>query len=78
MIDLQLIVANAELDYKYIKTICEDLFRIRKRQSWPTHIIAHPDWDTIYLNQKLDLSVLPTVDEAIAWANELIEKIDAA
>lgn len=24
----------------------------------------------------LDLSVLPTVDEAITWANELIAKID--
>lgn len=78
LIDLQLIVANAKLDYKYIKSICENLFRFRRRQTWPTKIVSHPDWNTIYTSQKLDLPVLPTVDEAIIWANDLIAKIAEA
>ena len=35
-------------------------------------------WDEIYATQKLKLPVLPTVDDAIAWTNDLIAKIDAA
>ena len=35
-------------------------------------------WDEIYANQKLNLPVLPTVDDAIVWTNELIAKINAA
>lgn len=31
-----------------------------------------------YNGQKGDLPVLPTVDEAVVWANELIEKINKA
>jgi len=33
-------------------------------------------WDAIYKRQKLSLPVLPTVDEAITWANEFIAQID--
>lgn len=35
-------------------------------------------WDVVYEAQKGGLPVLPTVDEAVAWANDLIARIDAA
>ena len=35
-------------------------------------------WEAMYNDQKGELPVLPTVDEAVAWANELIAKIDKA
>jgi hypothetical protein len=47
-------------------------------QPWPTLIKARANWSQIYDAQKKDLKVLDSVDEAIAWANELIAKIDAA
>ena len=33
-------------------------------------------WEQTYADQKRDLDVLPTVDEAITWANDLIAKLD--
>ena len=54
------------------------LFKYRRRQEWPTVVKKNENWDAIYTNQKMKLPVLPTVDEAIVWANELIARIDAA
>lgn len=34
------------------------------------------DWSTMYVEAKGNLSVLPTVEAAIDWANALIVKID--
>ena len=36
------------------------------------------NWSEIYETQKRNLPVLPDVDEAVAWTNNLIAKIDAA
>lgn len=33
------------------------------------------NWDEAYIEQKGNLDVLPTVDDAIVWVNELITKI---
>ena len=35
-------------------------------------------WDSLYSSQAEGLNVLPTVDDAVAWANDLIAKIDSA
>ena len=35
-------------------------------------------WDSLYADAAEGLEVLETVDEAVAWANELIERIDTA
>lgn len=35
-------------------------------------------WDSLYFSQAEELNVLPTVDDAVAWANDLIAKIDSA
>ncbi len=79
IIDLQLIMAHADgIDMREVRTICERLFQYRKCQPWPPKVEKSEGWEGIYTNQKLRLPVLPTVDEAVAWANNLIVAIDAA
>ena len=78
LIDLQLIMAAGGIDLARTAGICRRLFSYRKVHEWPPKIVVGDEWDTMYGDQKNDLPVLPTVDEAVAWANELIAKIDNA
>ena len=78
LIDLQLIVSQNAIDLALAASICRQLFRYRRKQPWPTPIVKNENWDAVYADQKGDLPVLPTVGEAIAWANDLIARIDAA
>ena len=78
LIDLQLILRGSEIDLAKTRRICERLFAWRRRQPWPTPIVARRDWDGIYDRHRRDLDVLPSVAEAVAWANELICKITQA
>lgn len=77
-LDLQLILGSANVDLAETRAACERLFRYRKCQAWPPKVVKVDGWDEIYTTQKLKLPVLPTVDDAIAWTNDLIAKIDAA
>lgn len=76
LIDLQLIVANSKLDMADVRSKCHRLFDYRRMQPWPPTIVKGAGWDELYQNAKGNLQVLQTVDEAIAWANELIAKIE--
>ena len=38
LVDLQLIVANADLDLRRVRDVCVRLFKYRKRQTWPPTI----------------------------------------
>lgn len=78
LIDLQLIFKNTEVSLAEVRRACERLFAYRKCQTWPPKVTSGENWPTIYSTQKRSLPVLPTVDEAIVWANELIAKIDAS
>lgn len=78
LIDLQLIMGNADVDLKAAGEICRKLFKYRKTHEWPPTVVKGDAWERAYADQKGGLPVLPTVDEAVAWANELIEKIDRA
>ena len=78
LIDLQLIVGSADVDLVETQSACERLFRYRKCQPWPPKVAKREGWDEIYATQKMNLPVLPTVDEAIEWTNNLIAKIVAA
>lgn len=78
LIDLQLIMANDEVDLQRASELCRKLFRYRKVHEWPPKIVKGDTWDATYTEQRGSLPVLPSVDEAIAWANELVEKIDRA
>ena len=78
LIDLQLIFANGNVDLPLAASLCRALFRYRRVHEWPPYVVKGEDWDGLYNGQRQSLPVLPTADEAVAWANELIEKIDKA
>ena len=69
---------NAKIDLHRASELCSKLFRYRKVHEWPPRIAKGESWESAYNGQKGDLPVLPTVDEAVVWANELIEKINKA
>ena len=75
LIDLQLILRGGNIDFRKTRRICERLFALRRRQPWPTPIVARKDWSGIYDSHRRDLDVLPSVAEAVDWANELIDRI---
>lgn len=76
LIDLQLIMDNAEIDLNLAGEISRKLFAYRKVHEWPPTVVKGDTWETTYSNQKRDLPVLPTVDEAVVWANDLIGRLD--
>jgi hypothetical protein len=76
LIDLQIIVQNETIDFPLVKETCIRLFNYRKLQAWPPLIIKNTNWNSLYEAQLSGLTVLPTVDEAIVWANDLIRRID--
>lgn len=78
LIDIQLIMAKDQVDLSDVRRICERLFTYRKCQPWPSMITKGSTWDDLYNTQKGSLNVLPTCDEAVAWANELITSIAKA
>ena len=75
LLDLQLMIGQSTPDYPELKRICQRLFTYRKMQTWPPILSAGEDWAERYDTQKEGLPVLPTVDEAIVWANDLIQRI---
>lgn len=79
LVDLQLIARNAvNIDYVHVRRTCERLFAYRQMQKWPPTIIEGDTWEETYRIASEGLNVLPTASEAVAWANELVRKIEAA
>lgn len=76
LVDLQLIAAHSELDLKEVRSKCHRLFDYRRMQAWPPKIIKGDVWEELYQSAKDNLDILQTADEAIAWINELILKIE--
>ena len=76
LVDLQLILGRAEIDLAATRKICERLFSYRQAQAWPPAISKGKDWDSLYASQAEGLGVQPTVDDAVAWANDLIDRIE--
>lgn len=78
LVDLQLLVSNESVNLAEVRVTCERLFPYRKRQGWPPTIVANQNWDTLYLEAAEGMDVLPSVIEAVNWANSLIERINSA
>ena len=76
LVDLQVIVANGTIDFPATKRTCKRLFAYRAAQAWPPAIAAQQRWDELYDAQAKGLDVLPSVEEAVAWANGLVRRID--
>jgi hypothetical protein len=77
LVDLQVIVSEAEVDYAKTKEACLRLFAYRGLQEWPPLIRKGEDWDSLYESQAESLLIAGSVDEAIAWTNNLIAHIDS-
>lgn len=79
VIDLQLILKNSpDVDLREVRNACVRLFAYRKGLKWPPRVVKGSDWDVVYRNKKQNLEVLEDVDAAVAWANDLIVRIDRA
>lgn len=78
LIDLQLLDSAYDGDYANVKATCERLFAYRKMQTWPPSIVGGLEWESLYAAQLPAGNLLATADEAVAWANELIARIDAS
>ena len=76
LIDLQLLDKAYEGDYSDVRQTCMRLFAYRKMQAWPPTITGGAKWETAYADQLSDGNLIPKVDDAIAWANSLINRID--
>lgn len=76
LVDLQLIVARESVDYSAVRQVCRRLFAYRRQQTWPPTMLKGDDWDELYLAQSEGLEALPTVDDAIEWANDLVNRIE--
>lgn len=78
LIDLQIVAARGLPDLRRLNAVCRRLFAYRHKQAWPPTVVKNGVWDKIYKEELGSLPLLPTVDEAIVWANGLIADIDAA
>ena len=78
LVDLQLIVANGDVDLVAARRTCERLFAYRKAQAWPPTVVKQTGWDELYAEQASTLPVRRDLDDAIVWANALIAEISDA
>lgn len=77
LVDLQLLDKGEDLDFAQIAATCSRLFEYRRLQAWPPSIVTGEQWDTLYAEAAEGLDVLPSVEEAIPWANEFVRRIAA-
>lgn len=76
LIDLQLIAKKETFGLTETADVCRRLFKYRRMQPWPPHVSKAPGWDGIYANQRGELPVLQTCDEAVDFVNRFIETIE--
>jgi len=78
LVDLQLLNKGEDLDLVVVAETCVRLFKYRQQQSWPPSFVAGAQWDTLYAEAVEGLDALPTVEEAVEWANAFVQRIAAA
>lgn len=75
LVDLQLLERGTDLDLNQVRATCIRLFEYRRQQPWPPTILAAETWRSLYEEAIEDVDALPTVAEAVAWANDFIGHI---
>ena len=78
LVDLQILVEEEPVDLVAAGVTARRLFASRRAQSWPPTVVAFEGWAAIYADAAAELEVLPTVDAAVAWANQLVARIEHA
>lgn len=77
LVDLQLLETREDLDLAQVAATCIRLFHYRRQHAWPPIIEAGENWDTLYLEAAAELNVVPTVEDAVTWVNEFVQRIAA-
>jgi hypothetical protein len=82
LVDLQVIVAEERPNLAAAGEVAVRLFASRRAQLWKPVVVEYAsddptlDWATLYAEAAEGLDVLPTVEEAVRWANdELIARM---
>ena len=78
LVDLQLLDKGEVLDLTQVKATCIRLFEYRRQQAWPPTIGVDAGWGELYAAAIKDVDVLPEVEAAVDWANELVARIVGA
>lgn len=78
LVDLQLLDHSETLDLAQVRATCVRLFDYRRRQSWPPVIRAGSDWESLYAAAVENVDALAGVADALTWANNFVESIEAA
>ena len=58
--------------------LCRRLFSFRRMQPWPPRVEKGADWEETYEAANVRHGVARSLDEAVAWANDLVGKLDDA
>jgi hypothetical protein len=75
LVDLQILVREESPDLATAGSVARRLFLARHAQAWPPVVIAYPSWQTIYADAAQGLDVMPDVDHAVKWTNDLISRM---
>lgn len=78
LVDLQLLARGKEVNLGQVRAVCVRLFDYRDGHAWPPTVTVNSNWDSLYADSAEDVDVLESVEEAAVWANDFIERIDAA
>lgn len=73
--DLQLLDQGEMLDVEIVAATCLRVFNYRRQQAWPPVIVIGENWGTLYAEAIEGVDVLPTVELAVTWANNLVRRI---
>jgi len=74
LVDLQLLFRDDPPDLTRLNNIGKRLFAARRRHAWPPQVQVWPNWPELYRDDAEDLPVLGTVEEAVVWTNDLIDR----
>lgn len=74
LVDIQLLMTDDPPDLANLNYIGQRLFAARQLHTWPPQIRAWPSWTELYQNAAEGLPVLSTVEDAVAWTNDLIRR----
>jgi hypothetical protein len=73
LVDLQLLELDEEpIKLDELNKVGKRLFDARRRQEWPPTVVAYKGWQELYANAADGLDVRESVEDAVAWANDLI------
>ncbi len=74
LVDLQILDQEELIDMAGVHRLGTRLFAARRTHEWPPRVVAYPGWDTLYARAADGLDVLGTVEAAVDWANDFIDR----